>query len=137
MENSIRGVGNGGWGGFGLSRRMNICVGEVEMERHLPLLDFVEATEEGNGHEDNDCFLAVTDFELESSRPASVSRSYSVAPLIESSAISLPHEQTQTAEVSTRSSCRGCWSQDRTGHSRCWTPAQRGAVWTSCSPQSY
>ena len=30
----------------------------------LPLLDFVEAGEEGDGDEDDDCFLAVADFEL-------------------------------------------------------------------------
>ena len=30
----------------------------------VPLLDFVEAGEEGNGDEDHDCFFAVADFEL-------------------------------------------------------------------------
>lgn len=30
----------------------------------VPLLDFVEAWEEGHGDEDDDCFLAVADFEL-------------------------------------------------------------------------
>lgn len=33
-------------------------------KRGLPLLDFVEAGEEGNGDEDDDCFFAVADFEL-------------------------------------------------------------------------
>lgn len=47
----------------------------VQMGKWLPLLDFVEATEEGNGHEDDDCFFAVTDFELEGSRHTLVSRS--------------------------------------------------------------
>lgn len=32
---------------------------------NLPLLDFVEAGEEGDGDEDHDCFFAVADFELE------------------------------------------------------------------------
>ena len=30
----------------------------------VPLLDFVEAGEEGDGDEDYDCFFAVADFEL-------------------------------------------------------------------------
>lgn len=30
----------------------------------VPLLDFVEAREEGDGDEDDDCFFAVADFEL-------------------------------------------------------------------------
>ncbi len=30
----------------------------------VPLLDFVEAGEEGDGDEDHDCFFAVADFEL-------------------------------------------------------------------------
>ncbi len=30
----------------------------------VPLLDFVEAGEEGDGDEDDDCFFAVADFEL-------------------------------------------------------------------------
>ena len=30
----------------------------------VPLLDFMKAGEEGNGYEDDDCFLAVTDFDL-------------------------------------------------------------------------
>lgn len=34
------------------------------MGRGLPLLDFVEAGEEGDGDEDDDCFFAVADFEL-------------------------------------------------------------------------
>ena len=32
--------------------------------RDVPLLDFVEAGEEGYGDEDDDCFFAVADFEL-------------------------------------------------------------------------
>jgi len=32
--------------------------------RRVPLLDFVETGEEGHGDEDDDCFLAVADFEL-------------------------------------------------------------------------
>ncbi len=30
----------------------------------VPLLDFVETGEEGDGDEDDDCFFAVADFEL-------------------------------------------------------------------------
>lgn len=41
------------WDGMGLG-------GGVE----VPLLDFVEAGEEGDGDEDDDCFFAVADFEL-------------------------------------------------------------------------
>lgn len=48
-------------------------VGEVEMGRWLPLLDLVEGGEQGNWHEDDDCFLAVTDFELKNTRHESVS----------------------------------------------------------------
>ena len=33
-------------------------------EREVPLLDFVEAGEEGDGDEDYDCFFAVADFKL-------------------------------------------------------------------------
>lgn len=33
-------------------------------EGKVPLLDFVEAGEEWDGDEDDDCFLAVADFEL-------------------------------------------------------------------------
>ena len=36
-----------GWGGGG-----------------VPLLDFMEACQEGDGDEDDNCFLAVADFEL-------------------------------------------------------------------------
>ena len=36
-----------------------------ERELYIPLLDFVEALEEGYGDEDHDCFFAVADFELE------------------------------------------------------------------------
>lgn len=39
-------------------------VGMVGMERGLPLLDFLKAGEERDGDEDDDCFLAVADFEL-------------------------------------------------------------------------
>ena len=30
----------------------------------VPLLDFVESLQERHGHEDDDCLLAVADFEL-------------------------------------------------------------------------
>lgn len=38
--------------------------GGVQGQRGVPLLDFVKALEEGDGDEDDDGFLAVTDFDL-------------------------------------------------------------------------
>ena len=42
-----------------------VCKGEGDGRGgEVPLLDFVEAGEEGDGDEDYDCFFAVADFEL-------------------------------------------------------------------------
>lgn len=38
---------------------------ERSKEGAVPLLNFVEAGEEGDGHEDDDCFLAVADVDLQ------------------------------------------------------------------------
>jgi len=48
----------GGGGLVGVGSR------EVGGGESVPLLDFVEAGEEGDGDEDDDCFFAVADFEL-------------------------------------------------------------------------
>lgn len=47
--------------------------------RRVPLLDFVEARKEGHGDEDDDCFLAVADFELCGRSNVSYKPSLSVA----------------------------------------------------------
>ena len=36
----------------------------------IPLLDFVEAREERDGNEDDDCFFAMTDFDLKDTSSA-------------------------------------------------------------------
>ena len=64
----VRLVGGKGlvWVAIGLERGGFILFwgkgGEERVE--LPLLDFVEAREEGDRDEDDDCFFAVADFEL-------------------------------------------------------------------------
>lgn len=42
---------------------------KVQRDKSVPLLHFVEAGEEGDRDEDDDCFLAVADFELDWRRP--------------------------------------------------------------------
>jgi hypothetical protein len=47
----------------------DVAVGEFLFElARQALLDFVEAGEQGDGHEDDDSFFAVADFDLESAR---------------------------------------------------------------------
>lgn len=51
-------TGGGDWGSVVGGKR------DFGWGGRVPLLDFVEAGEEGDGDEDDDCFLAVADFEL-------------------------------------------------------------------------
>ena len=51
------------WGGFVLGGGL-FGDGRESGWGEVPLLDFVEAGEEGDGDEDHDCFFAVADFEL-------------------------------------------------------------------------
>lgn len=73
----------------------------------VPLLDSVETDEEGNRHEDDDCFLAVANVELwlpvESASIALVKEGSHRAGVHD-----LPHGQRQIVEVSVQTSCPGC-----------------------------
>jgi len=100
----------------------------------IPLLDLVKASEEGDRDEDDDCFLAVADFELDF---LEVSRLYlSVARSSIFRERILPHEQIRTAKASMRSSCQVCWFRGRRSRSRCWSPALKDVASMGWSPQS-
>lgn len=98
------------------------------------MLDLVEGFEEGDGDENDDCFLAVANFKLHWMRISKKS-----FPEVMSSAEReglVPHEQTRTAKASTRSSCPECSSRGRRSRSRCWFPGLRDAASMGWWPQS-
>jgi hypothetical protein len=97
------------------------------------LLYFVEASEERDGDEDDDCFLAVADFELFSIRFRLVSgglpfKSRQVEQDI------LPRELIRIAKVVVHSSCPHCWSRGRRLPGRYSSQAQTDVASTGWSP---
>jgi hypothetical protein len=126
-----------------------VAVGEFLFElTRKTLLDFVEAGEQGNGHEDDNGFFAVADFDLDGG--------WSVRLVVDDIVVdaivvkrglqirspnkpgykwmeygSLPHEQRRIVVVSGHSSNLEYWFRVRRGHWRCWSPAQTATI-SSC-----
>ena len=123
-----------------------MAVGEFLFElARQALLDFVEAREQRDGHEDDDGFFAVADFDLHGgSRVRFVwddivvvdaiveSEDGQIGPPNKSGHTwldgNLPPEQRRIVMVSGHSSNLECWFRVRKGHWRCWSRAQTATI---------